>query len=159
MDYEMLIRRLFMNDMEGRIPAGVTYSFPMPGIVGNMKCDKFFLYGVNPQQKKHTKAFIRFALSYDKGRLIAFQEREPGEFYYDITAPDLPTEDYNRVLKAFKRDYMFVREIAFERSCDEYERKIVRRLMEEYYFLVGDRSPYMELSPEFFGWVRKQMVE
>lgn len=117
MYYEELIERLFQGEMEGVIREGTAFSFPVAGKIENIKCDKFFLYTIERKTRKHNEPFARLALEAEEGQLLLFQEKERGGEGDEILAPELPFEQYGIVLKAFRKDYMRIRKIAYCEDC------------------------------------------
>ena len=157
MDYDTLIQRLFTGEMEGVMLEGVSYSYPVIGMLEGRKCDKFFLYTIDRKSGKCSEPFARIALAYEDGKILAIQEREISENMYDMKVPSVSAEKRDKVLKAFQRDYMLIRKAAYQPICTSEDVHILKRMLEEYYLLVGEKRPYEEMAPEFFDWMKKQI--
>lgn len=156
MDYDTLIQRLFTGEMEGVILEGVSYSYPIIGMLQGRKCDKFFLYTKDRKSGRCSEPFARIALAYEDGKILTIQEREISKNMYDMKIPSVSTEKRKKILEAFQRDYMLIRKVAYQPICTSEDIHILKRMLEEYYLLVGEKGPYEETAPEFFEWMKKQ---
>lgn len=153
MEYDDILKKLFLPQNEILIPDGIAYSEAVCEEINGKFADSFFLYTITDEGKEAIGPISKISLDFVSNEVIGYYEYDNYKKFSIKNSYEIET--IIKALENYEKIYPIFREIYMRGFCYDEERELLLRLMKCFKVFANSEilDIYYQLFPNSFKFI------